>query len=112
MKVEVGLINRVFLSSAIETRLLRSQEVEAHTGKHSQTLASAKKPLGTVPEPLGKDADRAAGNASADSDTADEKDDFAVLFDGKPIDRPVAFAFESVRYTPPVNGSAKTCVDP
>jgi hypothetical protein len=102
MKVEVGLINRVFLTSAIETRLIQARGLsgEATSETHTPTLSSppaTARTAAALPKSRNASAPDAALTAS---DSATESSQFAVLFDGKPLDRPVVFGFESVRYTP------------
>jgi hypothetical protein len=111
MKVEVGVINRVFLTSAIETRLVRGREIAGQAATQRPSPKPA--PGARTTNPSGKDegggADGKTDAASA-SGSASERDELAVLFDGTPLDRPVAFAFESVRYTPSVRNGPKSCL--
>jgi len=110
LKVEVGLINRVFLTSAIETHLVRGRGIAGQASSQGPYPKPA--PLARTTNPSGKDEGGADGKTDAASGSATEKDELAVLFDGAPLDRPVAFAFESVRYTPPVRNGPRSCLFP
>jgi hypothetical protein len=115
MKVEVGLINRVFLTGAIETRLFQGRGISAEASSQQRTAAlSSSSASGTaqmtaVPAKPPSEAHAPSDTAFSASDSANESSQFAVLFDGKPLDRPVVFGFESVRYTPPDSDEAKSC---
>jgi hypothetical protein len=103
MGVEVGLINRVFLTREIQTRLVHAESVSGQ----------AKLGSGDAPSASGKPADGAgaatdaAENATpatgaAETGSASESSGLAVSFDGKVLVRPVVFGFESARYHPPI----------
>lgn len=111
MKVEVGLINRVFLTSSIETRLVHARGVSGEARSETRTPPvvpnSAPLTAQTATAAAKPPSDVAADAAFTASDNAKESSEFAVLFDGKPLDRPVVFGFESVRYSPQDSEEAK-----
>jgi hypothetical protein len=109
MAVEVGLINRVFLTRAIETRLMRAQSL---TGRATANAGVAPKPgdasvpaKPAIPSPEGTGAKTVQGDEPptddiglADSGGASQRSELAISFDGKILERPVVFGFESARY--------------
>jgi hypothetical protein len=111
MAVEVGLINRVFMTRAIETRLVHAQSV---AGQAASNFNDKPKPSDASDPPklailtadgsrekTGKDEESLKGSdSSEDSGSAGERSELAVSFDGKILDRPVVFGFESARYHP------------
>jgi len=115
MNVEVGLINRVFLTGAIETRLVqaRSFSAEASSGQKAPALSPGAAPATAqtaAPAKPPGEGETAPDAGFSESDRGKDSSEFAVLFDGKPLERPVVFGFESVRYTPPDSEDAKSCL--
>jgi hypothetical protein len=112
MTVELGLINRVFLTQKIETNLVRNQgfnigggqdifvNVKGKTQKDglSRTLenGSTKEKLDVV----GDTGDPALDKGGEQFGSAEDESELAVAFDGHLLDRPVVFGFESVRFSP------------
>jgi hypothetical protein len=111
MSVEVGLINRVFLTRAIETHLVqnRSTTGRAAVAVGAKPLANESSeaakfaivsPNGSAAKPAETEASSSGSDGSGDSGSASEQSELAVSFDGKVLDRPVVFGFESARYHP------------
>jgi hypothetical protein len=105
MTVELGLINRVFLTQKIETRLIRNQGFSASANysaadvRDRDRLATASAVSSTT------SIAAAAENSGQNSEqghigTAQDESKLAVDFDGSSLIRPVVFGFESVRYSP------------
>jgi hypothetical protein len=111
MAVEVGLINRVFLTRQIETHLVRSQNFSGQAALGSSSEPKPGEPsgpaapavAGAAQEALKTAGDEALAAASGDvqgSGSLGEQSGLAVSFDGKVLERPVVFGFESARYHP------------
>jgi hypothetical protein len=112
MTVELGLINRVFLTQKIETNLMRNQGFKIQGGRDisgnmiekdpkeisSKMIenGSAKEKLATVAGSTGTTDEKTQGQFGS----AEDESELAVAFDGRILERPVVFGFESVRYSP------------
>lgn len=117
MSVEIGLINRVFLTQDIRTHLVRSagDRVLAKIGSHADRSRSGLSNKQTKEGKVDQDVAASEIGASAiqtgveESGAAEDATELAVSFDGSTLNRPVVFGFESVRYVPkaiPITGLA------
>jgi hypothetical protein len=94
MTVEVGLVSRVFLTRSIEMRLAHDKGI---TGGPRVNAEPTKSSSGTNSPPTGEGK---APHDSSDSERLSERNELALTFDGRTLDRPVVFGLESVRLLP------------
>jgi len=119
MKVEVGLINRVYLTQSIKTSLLRENVVG---GDLKENLGGEKKKTASQPDATVNASSQTAGTVApgdprntgsrqraSDESGADEASagvsasdeaSMAISFDAVALDRPVVFGYSSVRFIP------------
>jgi hypothetical protein len=98
MTVELGLINRVFLTQKIETNLSRNQGFRFAGGRQVPGTAAPQSEKGASSNST--PAEAVDGNDGGQFGTAEDQSGLAVAFDGSILDKPVVFGFESVRYSP------------
>jgi hypothetical protein len=115
--VELGLINRVYLTNQITTHLVRGGSTNANfdktkkdkpTGPNQQDAQDANvlqtNLAGTQSEKTEKTN---SATTSDESGAAFDSSELAISFEGKPLEHPVVFGFESVRFVPPSSPMSK-----
>ncbi len=112
MDVELALINRVFLTRAIKTRLVQARNVEGQAAFNPVAKAPVAPAAASAERPetkTGRTGGPATESESSDeSGSASEQSGLAVSFDGKLMERPVVFGFESARYVPEATPCSST----